>query len=54
MVVICLVARPEMVLPDKFGVVIAANRGLRGDIFTDLNKAIEWVKANVPKTPFDR
>ena len=54
MVAICLVARPEMVLPDKFGVVIAANRGLKGDVFTDRDKAIEWVKSNVPKTTFEK
>src|SRR6266550_7839133 len=33
MVIVAMVARPEMIDPQKFGVTVAANHGLRSDIF---------------------
>lgn len=42
-VTISMVARPEMILEDKFGVLIAANRGLVSDAFTNFDEAIGWL-----------
>jgi len=43
-VLISVVARPEMVLKDKFGVLIAANRGMVSDVFSDEDEATKWLK----------
>jgi hypothetical protein len=52
-VTVCLIARPEMVLADKFGVVIAGNRGMKGDIFTDHDEAVRWIKTHLPRRPIN-
>jgi hypothetical protein len=41
---IAMVARPEMIDPEKFGVTVAANAGLIGDVFTTEAEAIAWLK----------
>ncbi|HEY2847140.1 MAG TPA: hypothetical protein VGI80_04930 [Pyrinomonadaceae bacterium] len=43
-VLISIVARPEMILDDKFGVLIAANRGMVSDVFPDAREATQWLK----------
>ncbi len=41
-----VVARPEMVLEDKFGVTIASNRGMISNVFTEYDEAVEWLTNN--------
>jgi hypothetical protein len=38
-----MVARPEMIDPDRFGVLVAANRGLTSNIFTGEDDARAWL-----------
>lgn len=42
---LAMVARPEMVDPQKFGVTVAANRGLVADVFTSEPEAEAWLDA---------
>ena len=42
-VVIALVARPEMIDPQKFGIVVAQNRGLVVDVFSTRDEAEKWL-----------
>ena len=44
-VVVSMVARPEMIVPDKIGVTVGANRGLLSDAFTDEAEALKWLRA---------
>jgi hypothetical protein len=48
-VLISVVARPEMILADKFGVLIAANRGLVSDVFTEESDAIKWLRKAISR-----
>jgi len=40
-----MVARPEMIDPHKFGVKVAAHRGLECDIFTTVPEALAWLNS---------
>ena len=40
-----MVARPEMIDPQRFGVTVAANRGLVSNIFTTEAEALAWLDA---------
>ena len=42
-VVIAVCADPAMILEDKFGVVIANNRGMIADAFSDIGEATKWL-----------
>src|SRR6478672_7576242 len=42
-VVIAVCADPAMILEDKFGVVIANNRGMIADAFADIDEATKWL-----------
>ena len=46
-VVVAVCALPEMVLEDKFGVLVAANRGMVSDVFTDISEAEKWLTSRV-------
>ena len=39
-----LVARPEMIDPQKFGVAVAKSAGLQGDVFTTEEEALAWLR----------
>jgi hypothetical protein len=41
---LAMIARPEMLDPHKFDVLVAANRGLIGDAFTDEESALAWLE----------
>ena len=41
---IAMVARPEMIDPEKFGVTVAQNAGLSGDVFLSMEDAWAWIK----------
>ncbi len=38
-----MVARPEFIDPEKFGVMVAANAGWRCDVFASEQQALEWL-----------
>ena len=40
---LAIVARPEMIDPDKFGVTVAVNNGLNGDVFASEREALAWL-----------
>ncbi len=42
---LAMVARAEMIHPQKFGVLVAANRGLVSNIFTTEDEALAWLDA---------
>src|SRR5688500_504184 len=48
-VALSLIARPELIDPDKIGVTMARNRGLFSDVFSSDSEpeAIEWILARV-------
>jgi hypothetical protein len=41
---LALVGRPDMLLPDRFAETVAVNRGINLKVFTDREKAVEWLK----------
>lgn len=47
-VTLCVVARDEMILEDKFGTVFAANRGLSSNVFSTPDEALRWLTSNCP------
>jgi hypothetical protein len=47
---VSMVARPEMIDPQKFGVLVAANRGLVSNAFSDDAQARAWLDANPSET----
>jgi len=38
-----LVIRPEMIDPEKFGVLVAQNAGMNADVFTEETEALDWL-----------
>ena len=42
-VTIAMVARPDYIDPEKFGVLIAANAGLKGNVFASEPEALDWL-----------
>ena len=40
-----IVARPELIDPQKIGVLMAQNRGATGDVFTTEAAALAWLDA---------
>jgi hypothetical protein len=47
-VIVAMVARLEHIHPEKFGVKLAADSGLRSDVFTSEHEALEWLLAQSP------
>src|SRR5215510_711649 len=41
---IALVARPEMIDPQKFGITVAANLGFIAEVFTSEEDALKWLE----------
>jgi hypothetical protein len=48
---LAMVARAEMIDPQKFGVIVAANRGLVSNIFTTEAEARAWLDAKRGRGP---
>ena len=44
---VALVARPEIIDPQKIGVLIMQNRGGTGDVFTSEADALDWLDARL-------
>jgi hypothetical protein len=44
-VIVAMISRPEMIHPQKFGVKVAADLGLKGDVFTNEREALDWLLA---------
>lgn len=42
---VAMVSRPELIDPQKIGVLMAQNRGVSGDVFTNEQAAIGWLDA---------
>lgn len=40
---IAMIARPEMIDPRRFGILVAANRGMTGEVFLDEPPALAWL-----------
>lgn len=47
---VALVARPEFIDPQKIGVLMAQNRGVSGDVFTNEASAIAWLDSRHDNT----
>lgn len=45
---VVLVAKPEMMDPDKIALLMAQNRGVSGEVFTDEAEALRWLDGNTP------
>jgi hypothetical protein len=48
-VIVALVALPQYIDPNKFGVKAAADAGLKGDVFTSVADATAWLVAHAPE-----
>ncbi|HKP69748.1 MAG TPA: hypothetical protein VJV05_10740 [Pyrinomonadaceae bacterium] len=46
-VVVAMIQRPEMTMPDKIGVTFAINRGLVIDVFSEEDDAMLWLQTAV-------
>ena len=44
---VALVARPELIDPQKIGVLMMQNRGGNGDVFTNEADALAWLDARL-------
>jgi hypothetical protein len=44
---VAVVARPEMIDSRKFGVTVAVNRGLVGDVFASEEEALAWLQSTI-------
>jgi hypothetical protein len=42
-VIVAMVAAPELIDPEKFGVKVAADHGMTGEVFTSEREALEWL-----------
>jgi hypothetical protein len=42
---VAMVAPPELIDPEKIGILMAQNRGVIGDVFTNEAEAIAWLNA---------
>jgi hypothetical protein len=49
--IVAVVALPEYIHPAKFGVRVAADAGLKSDVFTLVADAEAWLRANEPDPP---
>ena len=45
MVIVAMVWPPKLIHPQKFGIRVAADLGLRGDVFTSKGEATAWLLA---------
>jgi hypothetical protein len=44
---VALVTRPEFIDPQKIGVLMAQNRGVNGDVFSNESDALAWLDARI-------
>ena len=47
---VAMVARAELIDPEKIGVLMAQNRGVAGDVFTTEAAAIAWLDARTGRS----
>jgi hypothetical protein len=45
---VAIVARPEMIDPEKFGVMVARNNGFSAEVFTSEQEALAWLNSRTP------
>jgi hypothetical protein len=48
---VAMVARAELIDPQKIGVLMAQNRGVNGDVFSTESAAIAWLDLGIGATP---
>jgi hypothetical protein len=48
---VAVVTRPELLDPQKIGVVMAQNRGVSGDVFTNEAEALAWLDSRHANKP---
>ena len=48
---VAMVARVELIDPQKIGALMAQNRGVSGDVFTTESAAIAWLDSGTGSTP---
>ncbi|HYJ39733.1 MAG TPA: hypothetical protein VEW08_03015 [Steroidobacteraceae bacterium] len=48
---VAIVARAELIDPQKIGVLMAQNRGVNGDVFSTESAAIAWLDLGTGSTP---
>ena len=46
--IVSIVALPEHIDPNRFGIKAAADAGLKGNVFTRVEDAVAWLLANAP------
>ena len=49
---LAIIARPELIDPNHFGVTVASNRGLSANVFTSEPDAIAWLLEPTPKRSY--
>jgi len=49
---LAVIARPELIDPNRFGVTVASNRGLFANVFTSEPEAIAWLLEPTPKRSY--
>lgn len=47
-VAVALVLEPHLLDPERFGIKVAANSGMRADVFTSTTEALEWLLSSRP------
>jgi len=48
---LAIVAKSELIAEDMFDIVVAANRGMTSNAFTDRDEAVAWLKKNSYSSP---
>lgn len=46
LVAVAMVAPPQMIDPDRIGVTMSNNRGLKSEVFTEFSDALEWLRSS--------
>jgi hypothetical protein len=49
---LALILEPQLIDPDRFGVVVAWNLGLRADVFTGVPEALKWLLSGEKPLPW--
>jgi hypothetical protein len=48
---LALVLEPHLIDPDRFGVVVGWNLGMRADVFTDVSSGLKWLLSGEKPLP---
>jgi hypothetical protein len=53
LVAVALVLQPYLLDPERFGVVVAWNQGMRADVFTEVQEALTWLLSDAKSLPLE-